>query len=274
MEEKSEKKNSTLQKIDFLENILRKKREEVALKKQSFKGKNWKDFPFFSRECFSLKQNLLSLPIGIIAEFKRKSPSKGWLNQQANLLEVTTGYQQAGAAGISILTDAEFFGGSVEDVITVRDKISCPILRKDFVVDKFQIYEAKAIGADVVLLIAAALTIPQVKNFARLAHQLGLEVLLEVHNKEELNYLNEYIDIVGVNNRNLHTFEVNIDTSLELANLIPYTFIKISESGISEIQTIKILKQAGYQGFLIGEYFIKEKNPADALRQFINQLIG
>lgn len=274
MEEKSEKKNSTLQKIDFLENILRKKREEVALKKQSFKGKNWKDFPFFSRECFSLKQNLLSLPIGIIAEFKRKSPSKGWLNQQADLLEVTTGYQQAGAAGISILTDAEFFGGSVEDVITVRDKISCPILRKDFVVDEFQIYEAKAIGADVVLLIATALTIPKVKNFARLAHQLGLEVLLEVHNKEELDYLNEYVDIVGINNRNLHTFEVNIDTSLELANLIPSTFTKISESGISEIQTIRTLKQAGYRGFLIGERFIKEKNPADALRQFINQLIG
>ena len=140
-------------------------------------------------------------------------------------------------------------------------------------VDEFQIYEAKAIGADVVLLIAAALTISQVKNFAQLAHQFGLEVLLEVHNKEEFNYLNEYVDIVGVNNRNLDTFEVNIDTSLELANLIPSTFTKISESGISKIQTIKILKQAGYQGFLIGEHFIKEKDPADALRQFINQLI-
>lgn len=268
-----EEKNSTIQKTDFLENILRNKREEVALKKQFFNKKNWEDFPFFFRKCFSLKQNLLSLPIGIIAEFKRKSPSKGWLNQEANLLEVTTGYQQAGAAGISILTDADFFGGSVEDVIAVRDKISCPILRKDFVVDEFQIYEAKAIGADIVLLIAAALTIHQVKNFARLGHQLGLEVLLEVHNKEELNCLNEYVDIVGVNNRNLHTFEVNTNLSLELANLIPSTFTKISESGISEIQTIKILKQAGYQGFLIGEHFIKEKDPADALRQFINQLI-
>lgn len=273
MEEKNEKKNSTIQKTDFLENILRNKREEVALKKQFFNKKNWEDFPFFSRKCLSLKQNLLSLPIGIIAEFKRKSPSKGWLNQEANLLEVTTGYQQAGAVGISILTDADFFGGSVEDIIAVRDKISCPILKKDFVVDEFQIYEAKAIGADVVLLIAAALTISQVKKFAQLAHQFGLEVLLEVHNKEEFNYLNEYVDIVGVNNRNLDTFEVNIDTSLELANLIPSTFTKISESGISEIQTIKTLKQAGYQGFLIGEHFIKEKDPADALRQFINQLI-
>lgn len=259
-------------KQNFLDEILSNKREEVALKKQIFQGKNWENFPFFARNCFSLKQNLLYSPIGIIAEFKRKSPSKGWIHADARVEEITFGYNAEGAAGISILTDTDFFGGSTEDITTVRNQISCPVLRKDFVVDEFQIYEAKAIGADVVLLIAAALTIPEVKNFARLAHRLGLEVLLEVHNKEELSYLNEFVDVVGVNNRNLKTFQVDTGISADLAGYIPTEFVKISESGISNIETVKELNQLGYRGFLMGENFMKETHPAFALKEFLKQL--
>ncbi len=257
---------------NFLNNILLNKIKEVNKRKLNVSITELENSNFFDRSTISLKQKLQNSSLGIIAEFKRKSPSKGWIHADANVQEVTIGYNVEGASGISILTDTEFFGGNIEDVTTVRNKISCPILRKDFVVDEFQIYEAKAIGADVILLIASALTVFEVKNFSRLAHQLGLEVLLEVHNKEELSYLNENVDMVGVNNRNLKTFQVDTGISANLAAFIPPEFVKISESGISNVETVKELNRLGYRGFLMGENFMKEVQPALALKEFLRQL--
>jgi indole-3-glycerol phosphate synthase len=186
--------------------------------------------------------------------------------------DVTAGYSAAGASGISILTDLEYFGGTPMDIIASRAQITCPVLRKDFVIDEYQLYEAKAIGADAILLIAAALTVSKTLKLASKAHQLGLEVLLEVHNAEEINHANEFVDMLGVNNRNLKTFEQSIRTSFDLAELIPDRFVKVSESGISKVETVKELCKVGYKGFLMGENFMKEENPAEALRNFIQKL--
>ena len=188
------------------------------------------------------------------------------------MVEITSGYNQAGAAGISILTDSKYFGGVAEDLNAARPHLSCPVLRKDFMVDEYQLYEAKAMGADVILLIAAALTVEKTEELALKAHDLGLEVLLEVHNQEELRHINNYVDLVGVNNRNLKTFEVNIDISLALAGLIPDKFVKISESGISSPETVVELRKAGYKGFLMGENFMKGNDPALALKGFIEKI--
>ncbi|MCE5332472.1 MAG: indole-3-glycerol phosphate synthase TrpC, partial [Bacteroidales bacterium] len=217
-------------------------------------------------------QSLLNSESGIISEFKRKSPSLGWIYEDADVMKVTSGYSAAGASGISILTDREYFGGTPFDIIASRPLVSCPILRKDFVMDEYQLYEAKAIGADVVLLIAAALTVKQTLDLARKAHELGLEVLLEVHNEEELGHANDFVDMLGVNNRNLKTFEQSIQVSFDLARSIPDRFVKVSESGISKVETVKELRKVGYKGFLMGENFMKEENPAEALARFISSL--
>jgi indole-3-glycerol phosphate synthase len=209
---------------------------------------------------------------GIIAEFKRKSPSKGMINGSASVEQVSIGYMQAGASALSILTDKEYFGGSNEDLKVVRKYNFCPILRKDFVVDEYQIIEAKSIGADCVLLIAAALDPGKLKFLAAFAKSLGLEVLLEVHDGEELDRcLNDHVDLVGINNRNLKTFEVSLDTSLNLINKIPSNFVKISESGISDPNTMIELKKAGFDGFLIGENFMKSARPEQAAYNFIKE---
>jgi len=259
--------------MTILDKILEQKVLEIAERKQLKSISCLEKEPLFSRKCISLKKNLTSSTSGIISEFKRKSPSKGWIHPDADVLEITRGYCDAGASGISILTDFPFFGGSTADLTAARRVVNCPILRKDFVIDEYQLYEAKAIGADVVLLIAAALNPDKTNRLARQVKNLGMEVLLEVHNREELHFINEYIDIVGVNNRNLKTFEVDINTSKELAEFIPKEFIKISESGISSPQTVLELKKSGYQGFLMGENFMKEENPAKALKDFINLII-
>jgi len=258
--------------MTILDNILADKAIEVANRKAIITIDDLCKKPAFARPMYSLKTNLLASNSGIIAEFKRKSPSKGWIQAGADLIGITSGYDQAGACGISILTDEIYFGGTPADVIKARPQVSCPILRKEFIIDEYQLYEAKAIGADLILLIAAALTVQQTKELARKAHELGLEVLLEVHNEEELGHANEYVDMLGVNNRNLKTFVTDIDVSFQLADKIPAEFVKVSESGISKTQTVKDLRQAGYRGFLMGENFMKENNPAEALRKFINQL--
>jgi indole-3-glycerol phosphate synthase len=219
-----------------------------------------------------MKESLLNSESGIISEFKRKSPSLGWINEEADVVEVAAGYSAAGASGISILTDSEFFGGSPLDIMAARQFVACPVLRKDFMIDEYQLYEAKAMGADVVLLIAAALTVKQTLELASKAHELGLEVLLEVHNEQELGHANDFVDMLGVNNRNLKTFEQNIQTSFDLAALIPDQFVKVSESGISKIETVRELRAVGYKGFLMGENFMKEENPASALVNFISSL--
>lgn len=209
---------------------------------------------------------------GIIAEFKRKSPSKGLINGSAKVERTSIGYMQAGASALSILTDSEFFGGSNEDLTQARKFNFCPILRKDFIVDEYQIIEAKSIGADCILLIAAVLDPKRLKELALFAHQLGLEVLMEVHDEEELNRsLNEHLDLVGVNNRNLNNFGVSLEVSLNLVNKIPSQFVKISESGISLPQTLIELKSAGFDGFLIGENFMKSSRPHQAAYNFINE---
>jgi indole-3-glycerol phosphate synthase len=253
----------------ILDKILASKAVEVASRKLSTPVFLLEKAPFFSRACLSMKQSLLSSESGIISEFKRKSPSLGWINEDADVVGVTAGYSVAGASGISILTDLEYFGGTPIDVIASRSLITCPVLRKDFVIDEYQLYEAKAIGADVILLIAAALTIEKTLELARKAHELGMEVLMEIHNAEELDHANEYVDMLGVNNRNLKTFKQSIQTSFDLAVLIPDRFVKVSESGISKVETVNELRKVGYKGFLMGENFMMEENPAEALSRFI-----
>ena len=259
--------------INILDQIIASKITEVERAKKVHPIDELEKSPLFSRCCFSLRTSLTNSKTGIISEFKRKSPSLGWIRKDANVVEIASGYNAAGASGISILTDEPFFGGLPEDLITARELVSIPILRKDFIIDSYQLFEAKAIGSDVVLLIAAALTIDKTKILAREAKKLGLEVLLEIHNEMELVYANEYVDLIGVNKRNLKTFEQNINTSFNLAKLIPEEFAKISESGISNTETVKALRDVGYSGFLMGENFMKQPKPAETLQKFINDLM-
>jgi len=260
--------------MNILDKIVAKKKEEVAEAKQHQSIKDLENKSAFSRQTYSLRDFLTDpSKTGIIAEFKRKSPSKGIINDEVTVEEVTTGYAAAGASALSVLTDHDFFMGHEDDLIAARKVNEIPLLRKDFMVDEYQIIEAKAIGADIVLLIAACLTAQEIIDFAKLAKSLGLSTLLEVHNQEELDFsLNPYIDVVGVNNRNLKDFTVSIDTSLQLAQTIPSDFLKISESAISQPDTIKLLKKAGFNGFLIGENFMKTSNPGKAMEEFVSQI--
>ena len=260
--------------MDILEKIIAHKQQEVAEKKGLFPPKLLEQSTYFEGKPVSLKKYLLREDkTGIIAEFKRKSPSKGVINAHAPVERTTIGYMQAGASALSVLTDKEFFGGDAKDLMTARKFNFCPVLRKDFVIDEYQIVEAKSIGADAILLIAAALEPARLKELAAFARGLDLEVLMEVHNQEELeNNLNEHLDVVGVNNRNLKTFEVSVETSKILAELIPNDFVKISESGISDPATIVELKQHGFQGFLIGETFMRSGRPELAAADFIDKV--
>lgn len=256
----------------ILDKIIESKKVEVASRKLATPISKLEQTAAFSRKCLSLRHSLITSESGIIAEFKRKSPSLGWIHEDADVVDVTAGYSAAGASGISILTDLEYFGGTPMDLMAARRFISCPVLRKDFIIDAYQLYEAKAMGADVILLIAAALTVTETLELACKAHELGLEVLLEVHNAVEIDHANDFVDMLGVNNRNLKTFEQSIQTSFELAELIPDKYVKVSESGISKTDTVKQLRKVGYKGFLMGENFMKEEDPAEALQQFIEEL--
>ena len=257
--------------MNILDKIVARKKEEVEDRKAKTKISDLEMSELFGRKTFSLQQFVLDKTrTGIIAEYKRKSPSKGIINDKASVQEVTEAYAQS-ASGISVLTDEDFFGGKMEDLQAARFN-QIPILRKDFMVDEYQIYEAKSIGADVILLIAACLSPFEVKQFAGLAKRLGLEVLLEIHNEAELEHICDEVDLVGVNNRNLKTFEVSIQTSLDLINKIPTNKPAVAESGISNVDTIVTLHQAGFKGFLIGENFMKETNPAIAFADFVQKL--
>ena len=261
--------------MNILDKIIARKKEEVIDAKSQVSVLQLEQAEFFERKPISVKQRLLLLNhVGIIAEHKRKSPSKGIINDQLSVEFITQGYTNAGAACLSILTDTDFFGGSKEDLIKARKaNPDTPILRKDFIIDEYQILEAKAWGADVILLIAANLETSQLKALAKFAKSLHLDVLMEVHDKAELlANLDENIDLIGVNNRNLKTFEVSIDTSLQLANYIPNEYVKIAESGINTAQEIVILQQAGFKGFLIGESFMKTTNPGEALGRLIKEI--
>lgn len=257
--------------MSILDQIVADKKKEVEERKALFPVKLLEQSPYFEGRVVSMSQYLKRPDkVGIIAEFKRQSPSKGIINNRVSVEKVSIGYMQAGVAGLSILTDKKYFGGKSEDLTTARSFNFCPILRKDFIVDEYQLIEAKSIGADIILLIAACLTPGEIKNLASMARDLGMEVLLEVHNKEELGRsLTDEVNIVGVNNRDLNTFVTDVKTSKELAELIPDNFLKISESGISEPQTVVDLMGHGFEGFLIGENFMKTTSPERACRNFV-----
>jgi len=260
--------------MTILDKIIAFKKKEIAKIKAEVPVKKLVESPSFKRQPISLKKSLLEVgSTGVIAEFKRQSPSKGIINDKATIADVTNGYLEANVAAQSILTDISFFGGTMADLMEARtiNQIK-PILRKDFIVDAFQIVEAKAIGADVILLIAACLTKEQLKNYGQLATDLGLEVLYEVHSQEDLDKIELSNKIIGINNRNLKTFEVDLEHSIVLANQIPDTCIKVSESGISDPRIITGLKEYGFQGFLIGENFMKTGDPGLACQEFISQI--
>ena len=258
--------------MNILDKIIDFKKELVARNKQFISVEQLMQEPDFSRATFSLKEFLLDeSKTGIIAEFKRKSLSKGIINDKADVVEVTKAYTDNGASCLSVLTDTEFFGGTADDLRKARVN-EIPILRKDFIIDTYQITEAKAIGADVILLIAACLTRENVQELAFFAKSLNLEVLLEIHVEEELQHICAEVDCVGVNNRDLKTFTVDVNRSIELSKQIPADKIKIAESGIDSIETIGIFKDAGFKGFLVGENFMKNENPGLAFQQFVQKL--
>ena len=251
---------------DILSEIIANKRFEVDLQKQAISIEQLQEGISESPTPRSMKQALASSASGIIAEFKRRSPSKGWIQEEARPEEIVPSYAAAGASALSILTDEKFFGGSLKDIRATRPLVEIPILRKDFIIDEYQLYQAKIVGADAVLLIAAAL------ELAEKAHSLGLEVLLEIHNTEELSYINKKIDMIGVNNRNLGTFFTDVENSFRLAEQLPQDSVLVSESGISNPEIVKRLRTAGFRGFLIGETLMKTEHPGETLQNFLQAM--
>lgn len=258
---------------DILQEIVATKRAEVDRRKQET------DLQALYRQAetprttrHSLREALRSSSTGIISEFKRRSPSKGWINREADVQSIVRAYQQAGATALSVLTDTPYFGGTDDDLRAARQACTLPILRKDFTIDEFQLVESRALGADAVLLIAAALTREQCRRLAETAHQLELEVLLEIHDQSELDYYSEYVDVLGVNNRNLGSFHTDVANSFRLIEQMPQEATPISESGISNPDTVKELRAIGFKGFLIGKNFMKTEAPGDSLKSFINAL--
>ena len=260
--------------MNILDQIIAHKRKEVQDRKKEISYQALERGSYFSIPTVSLKKSVRDKEkSGIIAEFKRRSPSKGIINDNALPDRITRGYSAAGVSALSVLTDEQFFGGVNNDLSLARKNNTCPILRKDFTIDEYQIVEAKAIGADAILLIASVLAPAESKKFAAFAHSLGLEVLLEVHDETELREnLDAGADLIGVNNRDLKRFTVSTDVSIRLAPLIPENVVKVSESGISMPEAIVMLKEHGYEGFLIGENFMKQHDPALAAAEFIRTL--
>ncbi|MDN3492591.1 indole-3-glycerol phosphate synthase TrpC [Winogradskyella bathintestinalis] len=261
--------------MNILDKIVIDKRKEVELRKSIIPIRQLEQSVLFERSTISLAQNLKMSDSGIIAEHKRRSPSKSVINQDLNVQDVAAGYESAGVCGMSVLTDGKYFGGALDDLIVARASCKLPLLRKEFIIDTYQILEAKAYGADVILLIAAILSKAEIKQFSEFAKSLNLDVLLEVHNEEELQKsIMPSLDMLGVNNRNLKTFDVSLETSKQLSQLIPDDFVKVSESGISSVEAIKELQPFGYKGFLIGENFMKTANPGESAKRFISELIS
>lgn len=259
--------------MNILEQIKKHKVAEVNAKKSLYPIKILEQSHYFDSACVSMKK-YISVPnrSGIIAEFKRKSPSKGDINKYANVQEITLGYMQAGASALSILSDEHFFGAKKDDLQTARKFNYCPILRKDFIIDEYQIIESKSMGADVILLIAKLLTKKEIKSLAQVAKSIGLEVFVEFHTEEEIleNTTINY-DLAGINNRNLNSFEVDIENSIRLANLLPVDVLRIAESGIESPKTIQLLKENGFNGFLIGEYFMRNSHPDKKCKELIKE---
>jgi len=258
--------------MTILDTIVADKRLEVEARRQAVPLDHLKSLAMGMPKGRSLKQALEASQTGIISEFKRKSPSKGYIHPNAEVVPVVSAYQAGGCAGVSVLTDFPYFGGTIGDFKAARVVLVCPMLRKDFMIDPYQLYEAKVLGADVILLIASALSLDVAYDLGELAHELGMEVLLEIHNEAELDYISRFTDLVGVNNRNLSTFVTDVQVSFDLADKIPTEFVRISESGLSDPDTVKKLREAGYKGFLMGENFMKHDDPGAALSAFITSL--
>jgi len=269
--------------MNILDTICRSKRLEIERQKEAISLLNLKetviqrltrDSLIEATHCkISFKESLIHSDSGIIAEFKRKSPSKGWIHPEADVTNIVQSYESAGAAAISCLTDEPFFGGSFEDFKKAREAINrIPLLRKDFILDEYQLYQSKAMGADVILLIASCLTAEEIARFTSIAHDLDMEVLLEIHDESELSSICPNADVIGINNRDLDTFITDLRHSLDLANRIPDNFVKISESGLSNPEAVIQLRQAGFQGFLMGENFMKTADPGEAVREFIGKI--
>lgn len=259
--------------MNILDKIIECKHLEVEKRKEEYPVAELEKSMFFNRKTLSFRKFMEDpLKTGIIAEFKRKSPSKGIINGNALVQDVVKGYENAGASAVSILTDKEFFGGENKDLTEARAILNIPILRKEFIIDEYQIIEAKSIGADVILLIAAVLEPQKLRALADFARFLGLEVLMEVHNEQELMDNCCDVDVIGVNNRNLKDFSVSIETSMKLAEMIPGKYLKISESGIYDAETILKLKEQGYHGFLIGENFMRTADPAKEMEKFVGEV--
>lgn len=256
--------------MNILDRIVVDKKKEVAQRKSLFPTSYWEQSPLFERPCESLATHLIDKGIGILAEHKRRSPSKAVINQSESVTDIVKAYTQAGAAGISVLTDSKYFGGSLDDLVLARSVTQLPLLRKEFILDDYQLVEAKAHGADAILLIASVLDRTAIKSLSETAQSLGLEVLLEVHNEAELQKaLMPSLNLLGVNNRDLKAFEVRLETSQELASLIPDDFVKVSESGINDPQAVRDLRTYGYRGFLIGEHFMRAENSGRFTHEFI-----
>lgn len=266
---------------DILQDIIANKRLEVARQKEAVKLQTLLGLAGerLERPTHSMRHALETSSSGIIAEFKRKSPSKGWLFPEAVVTEVVPTYEQNGASACSVLTDTPFFGGSLRDLCQARGRVNLPLLRKDFIIDAYQVYQARAMGADAILLIAACLTPDKCRELAELAHTLHLEVLLEIHSASELEFVNPCIDMLGVNNRNLGTFHTDVENSFRLADAMQAQSerngrkpLLVSESGISDPQMVCRLREAGFRGFLIGETFMKTGRPGKTLSDFIGEL--
>lgn len=261
--------------VDILSEIIAHKREEVAGQKEriSFAELEKRLAVATDISFYSMKAALENSQSGIIAEFKRRSPSKGWLFQTADISEVTTAYESAGASVLSVLTDEKYFGGTMEDLRKAVAGVKIPVMRKEFIVDEYQLFEAKLSGASAVLLIAAAITKEECRRFTELADQLGLEVLLELHDESEVDHIGPLNRLVGINNRNLGSFVTDLQKSFRMIDLLPKEAVWISESGISDPGTVRELREAGYRGFLIGEYFMKSGQPGQCLEEFIDSIL-
>lgn len=259
--------------MNILQVIVNQKKVEIEAAKSKTSVEQLKNMPLFKRSAISMSENIRSADSsGIIAEFKRHSPSKKWINQYADPVEVVSAYANAGAAGSSVLTDEQFFKGSLDDFSAVRKAVEIPLLRKEFIVDPYQVYESKAYGADTILLIAAILTPKEVGQMTELAHELNMEVLLELHTEDELGHVHSEVDMVGINNRDLKTFKVDIEQSARMAEKINVKIIKIAESGIDSLETINYFKGFGFDGFLIGERFMRSDDPGESFKKFINSI--
>jgi indole-3-glycerol phosphate synthase len=259
--------------MNILDTIIAAKRIEVSERKERTPLSILTQRPYFKEPCHSIRRALRAKgSSGIIAEHKRKSPSLGWIRQESDAAEVAQGYALAGAAAMSVLTDEPFFGGTLNDLQRARRTVSIPLLRKDFVIEEYQLFEAKAYGADFILLIAECLRKEEVKFLAEAARNLGLEVLLEMHDDEGLDKMCDAVTCVGINSRNLKTFEVSLDNAINLASKIPDSFVKVAESGISKPETIGLLRGHGFEGFLIGEAFMKTENPSAAIAGFVSKI--